>query len=425
MFTAAIFSLVVTRHIAYPLESMRRGTERFAAGDLDFRLALPDCEEFASLASAMNEMASQLRDRVRVVTEQRNERDAVFSSMIEGVLAVDLEERLLQANAAAERLLGFDASESGGHRIEEVVRNSVLHDMIRRTLVGETPVEDEIVIHGSEEDRILSVHCTSLSSAADERIGALAVLHDMTRLRRLESVRRDFVANVSHELKTPITTIKGFVETLVDGAAEDPSARDRFLEIMSRQVDRMHAIIEDLLSLSRLEDGGEKGGLVFESSRLLPVLKESVEICEARAGKKGITVDVQCSEDIVADINTPLLEQALVNLIDNAIKYGPDQSRVDVTAAVEGHDVVIHVRDSGPGIPERHIDRIFERFYRVDKGRSRELGGTGLGLAIVKHICITHMGNVSVDSHPGVETVFTVRIPRKREDSTGPGLSPT
>jgi two-component system phosphate regulon sensor histidine kinase PhoR len=236
------------------------------------------------------------------------------------------------------------------------------------------------------------------------------VLDDITDIQRLQRVRRDFVANVSHELKTPIASIKGFVETLLDGAAEDPDDRARFLEIIGRQADRLAAIIEDLLALSRLEQSQASGSLPLASTPLADVLATVAAECRPRATERSVRLEIDCPPDVTADINGPLLEQAVINLVDNAIKYSAAGRVVRVSAARDG-EAVIRVSDEGCGIAAEHLPRLFERFYRVDTARSRKLGGTGLGLAIVKHIAKAHGGSVDVESEAGVGTTFTLRLP--------------
>lgn len=411
---AALISLGISRRISRPLVEMKRGAERFAQGELDRRLPVSDSEEIGGLAEALNQMAAQLDDRIQTVLRQRNEQEAVLGSMVEGVLAVDTDERLIRINAAAAELLGTDPRLAEGRVIHEVVRKADLQRFVARALASAQPVEGDIVLHGSAGDLFLQAHGSRLRDSQGRNIGALVVLNDVTRLRRLENLRRDFVANVSHELKTPITAIKGFVETLLDGALDHKEDARRFLEIIIRQSERLHAIIEDLLALSRIEQESEKGGIELREGRLKAVLLSAIQACEPAAAAKAITVRLACDDTLAAPINAPLLEQALVNLVDNAIKYSPGEKEVLVEGRAEGGRVVLRVRDRGCGISREHLPRLFERFYRVDKARSRKQGGTGLGLAIVKHIVQAHGGQVTVESAPGAGSTFTLRLPRKR-----------
>ena len=229
-------------------------------------------------------------------------------------------------------------------------------------------------------------------------------------LNRLETIRRDFVANVSHELKTPITSIKGFVETLLDGAMNDPVEADRFLKIVSKHSNRLNAIIEDLLTLSRLEQDGT-AGVERQPIGLSGLVSSAVEICAHRAENKNISIKIECPDTLIASVNPPLIEQALINLISNAVKYSPEGKTVTVSVYAKREGVVLSVIDQGYGIAPEHLERLFERFYRVDKGRSRQEGGTGLGLAIVKHIAQAHGGTVSVKSTFGVSSTFSIFLP--------------
>ena len=257
-----------------------------------------------------------------------------------------------------------------------------------------------------------------LHDASGRQMGAVVVLNDVTRIRRLENFRRDFVANVSHELRTPITAIKGFVETLLDGAMREPESAEKFLGIIARQADRLNAIINDLLLLSKLEQQGEQGTVTTESAAIRGVLDAAIELCAFKADRKNIPIQVRCEGTLRAKVNVPLLEQALVNLVDNAVKYSEPGKPVTVEAALRnGGSLVIQVRDEGRGIEQEHLPRIFERFYRVDKGRSRDMGGTGLGLSIVKHIAQAHGGSVAVQSEPGKGSLFTITLPAAAPES--------
>jgi two-component system phosphate regulon sensor histidine kinase PhoR len=238
---------------------------------------------------------------------------------------------------------------------------------------------------------------------------ALVVLHDVTRLKKLELVRRDFVANVSHELKTPLTSIKAAVETLKAGAG--PEDAERFVDMILRHSDRLNAIIDDLLALSRIEQGEEKGEIVLEPGRVCEVLAAAATALESAAREKNIRVELDCAPELWARMNAALLEQAVTNLLDNAIKYSGAGATVRVRAGLEGDRVAIAVVDEGPGIPAEHLERIFERFYRVDQARSRKLGGTGLGLSIARHIVGAHGGEIRVRSEVGKGSVFTVWLP--------------
>lgn len=409
---AASVSLLVARRISRPLEEIQHGAERFARGELQHKLPLPPLHEAAALAETMNQMAAQLDARIHDVLQQRNEREAILSSMVEGVLAIDLDERVLSLNQAAARLLGIALDKAQTRTLQEVVRNRELQRLVSEVLTRQLPVATDFEILSREgEKRHIHAQGTVLYDPQNHPMGALVVLHDVTRLKKLENVRRDFVANVSHELKTPVTSIKGFVETLLDGAMHNPADAQRFLRIVASQADRLNSIIEDLLTLSRLEQGSDKAEISLEPGAIRQMLLTAVEVCLLKAEAKQIRVEIACDEGLSTRINAALLEQAVVNLVDNAIKYSPAGQKVHVTAFPEGDEVVIRVEDQGAGIPKEHLPRIFERFYRVDRARSRELGGTGLGLAIVKHIAQVHGGYATVKSTVGEGSVFCIHLP--------------
>lgn len=407
----AVLSLALSWKISRPLELMRLGAERFARGDLTHRLAVPSSREIAGLAASMNKMAAQLDERIRTIVAQRNEQQAVLSSMIEGVIAVSANGKVMSLNNAAAAMLQETIEDAEGRTVEEVVRNTELQQFIQHALDSAEPVEGQIALHEhSRLEQYLQVHGTLLADDQGRKIGALIVMNDVTHIRRLEQVRRDFVANVSHELKTPVTSIKGFIETLLDGAMENPEDSRRFLQIIARQTDRLNSIIDDLLILSRVEQQGEQK-VATERVELRGVLTAAVGLCELKASQKDMSIHIDCDETLTVDANASLLEQAVVNLVDNAIKYSDAGGDVRIEALRGDHEVLIGVHDHGCGIAKEHLPRLFERFYRVDKARSRTLGGTGLGLAIVKHIAQSHKGRVSVNSTVGKGSTFTLHLP--------------
>ena len=407
---AALLSLFVSRRISKPLESIKQGAERFAAGDFSYRLHSVGSIEVGALAETMNQMAAQLEERLQTVSKERNQREAVLSSMVEGVLAVDTDGHIISLNKAAAQFFNvFQPETAAGRSIEEVFRNVKLQRFITEVLEGQEALECELVVENNRT-YCLQARGTNLLGAQNRRIGAVIVFNDVSRLRRLENLRRDFVANVSHELKTPITAIKGFVETLLDGALKDPVEAERFLKIVAKHADRLNAIIEDLLMLSRLEQDG-KEGMEMQKTGLCGLMNSAVEVCTQRAADKKITIQVECPQALTATVNPPLIEQALINLIGNAVKYSADGKNVVVSACADNGGVVLSVKDQGYGIEKQHLDRLFERFYRVDKGRSRQEGGTGLGLSIVKHIAQAHGGTISVQSRYGEGSTFSIFLP--------------
>jgi two-component system phosphate regulon sensor histidine kinase PhoR len=407
----SMVSLIIARRISRPIEELREGAGYFIKGDFNYRLPVSDIEEIDSLNDSMRDMAQQLHARIGTITQQRTEIEAILSSMMEGVIAVDADERIIIMNSAAANMFGCDLPKVQGRIIQEAVRNSHLQKFVSETLSSEKPVEKEITIITGEE-RYLFGHGTLIRDIEGKKVGALFVLSDITRLRRLENVRKDFVANVSHEIKTPITAIKGFVELLRDDGKKDEEDVKRFLEIISKHVNRLEAIIDDLLRFSRIEKDVETEGIQLMESRIKDVLESAIQISKPIADSKGMDIGLFCEDGLTARINPPLLEQAVVNILDNAIKYTDDKTPAKIVAEQNDKELLIHIIDNGRGIEQEHLPRIFERFYRVDKARSRRLGGTGLGLAIVKHIMEAHKGHITVTSTPGEGSTFTIHLPK-------------
>jgi two-component system phosphate regulon sensor histidine kinase PhoR len=403
-------SLYLSRRISKPLEDMQFGVERFAQGQLSYRIREPSSSEMGKLTSALNLMAAQLDEKIKTIVEQKNEQEAVLESMVEGVIALDNDGKIINLNQAAAKLFHIDSSNSIGKHIYEIISFKDLVNLIKRTLKERNPGEQELILQ-EQETLYLQVNGSALKNAQEEVIGAVIVLNNVTRLRRLEKVRRDFVANVSHEIRTPLTTIKGFAETLLDGAAKDPKNVKGFLKIISKQSDRLNAIIEDLLILARLEQDDERAQIEFKKFPLKKVLKSAIKLCTLAADKRKIELTLDVEDNLTTNINPDLFEQAIVNLVDNAIKFSSDEGQVEIKAKTNKDEVEVSVKDSGCGVPEKHLPRLFERFYRVDKARSRDLGGTGLGLAIVKHITQVHGGRVEVKSEMGKGSVFSLYIP--------------
>jgi len=415
---AGFVTLIISRNVSRPLEQMKRSAQQFARGDFSERM-LPIAKKTASLeivtlASAMDRMAELLDEKIQAIVTHRNQLETVFSSMVEAVIAIDLEERVISINDAAAKLFDVDKSTATGKIVQQIVRNVKLQQKISNTLQNKKPVEDEIILHEKGGDRFLQTHVVTLSNGLGEYVGVLVVMNDVTRLRRLENIRRDFVANVSHELRTPITSIQGYVETLLDGALESKEDSEKFLAIVLRQSQRLNSIIDDLLCLSRIEEEARQGEIQRERSSLLPIIESALQFCEIKAKKSGVNLEFSCDAGLISNVNGPLIEQALINLIANAITYSKEDEKVSIDCAlmesVEKTRVKISVRDTGCGISKEHLPRLFERFYRSDKARSRSVGGTGLGLAIVKHIAQSHGGTVEVKSVEGEGSTFSLII---------------
>jgi two-component system phosphate regulon sensor histidine kinase PhoR len=403
---------LLARRAARPVEELCTAAQRLAAGDVDAALPSAELAEVAGLSAAFGRLKEQLVERGLTIGRQGTQQEAVLGSMIEGVLAIDARQRIVGMNRAAADLLGVDLEGVLRRPLQEVIRNPDLRRFALLAIDCREPVEDDLVLRAAR-DRTIRLRGTALRDVSGEG-GAVIVLNDVTDIERLETVRRDFVANVSHELKTPVASIKGFVETLLDGALDDPSDSRRFLEIVARQADRLASIIEDLLALSRIEQSEGSGNLPLEPTRIVDVFAAATADCGPRAAERSIRLNATCDESLVGEVNPPLLEQAIINLVDNAIKYSDPGREVRISAELEGEELVIRVIDEGAGIEAEHLPRLFERFYRVDKARSRKLGGTGLGLSIVKHIVQAHGGGVTVESTPGVGSTFRIGLPAAR-----------
>jgi two-component system phosphate regulon sensor histidine kinase PhoR len=418
MFLAGLATLFISRNITKPLEEMTKSAEQFSRGDFSERM-LPVAKktssaEVVTLAAAMDRMAELLDEKIQAIVTHRNQLETVFSSMVEAVIAIDIEERIIAINTAAAELFRIDRKKAAGKIMQELVRNVKLQQQISHTLSTREPIEDEIVLPGGSGDRNLQTNIVSLTNGVGEHVGALVVMNDVTNLRRLERVRSDFVANVSHELRTPITSIRGYVETLLDGALDIREDAEKFLEIVLRQSERLSSIIDDLLALSRIEEDSKQGTITLNPGQLLPVIENSVTTCHLKAEQAGVNVAFHCPEGLIVLMNAALLEQAIVNLLTNAIAYSKSGRDVEISidAGQDEGMIGISVRDRGCGIAPEHLPRLFERFYRSDKARSRAVGGTGLGLAIVKHIAQAHNGRVEVSSTEGEGSTFTIHVHR-------------
>ncbi len=405
---AILIGILVSRRISRPILELEKGAADFAKGSFGKKLELSEIDEIGELAGSMNFMADELNRRMREIIEQRNRQDAILSSMMEGVIAVDADGRLLSINRAACELLKAPEKYEG-KLFHEIIRNSALHKFIDGILEDKKTIEKELAFF-DEDSRQLYVRGTVLNDPEGGCIGALIVMNDITRLKRLENMRSEFVSNVSHEIKTPLTAIKASVETLLEPGLNNEEMGN-LLKIIGRHTDRLTSIVEDILSLSKLEQEKGQDATRFSEALLENVINAAVADCRVKAEAKGISLLVNCNSSIVARMDSSLMEQAVVNLVDNAIKYSDDKGSVEVGAGREDGKILISVKDHGCGIPQEHLPRIFERFYRVDRARSRKLGGTGLGLSIVKHIANVHGGRVEVESAVGKGSRFTIILP--------------
>ncbi|MGK0290049.1 MAG: two-component system phosphate regulon sensor histidine kinase PhoR [bacterium] len=405
---AALISLYISKRISQPLVEMKNAAMKFAEEDWSHHIAIPNSEEIGSLAIVLNETATQLRARINTITQQKTEHETVLSSMVEGVVAIDTQQRIISTNKAANQLFLINGEKAKGRFLQEEIRNTDLIQFVENITQANDEQETEIVL-SRQREKILKLHGTILRDAHGKNIGILVVFHDVTKVRHLEEIRQEFVANVSHELKTPITLIKGFVETVLDGEIHNPENAEHFLKIALKHVNRLNNIIEDLLVLAKVESDEKNTMLEFAS--IPAVIQSAVQFCETKAGQKNIIIQVDLEDDLSCKINAPLIEQAMINLIDNAIKYSEENTVIKVKASKKADNINLSVKDQGSGIMQEHLPRLFERFYRIDKSRSRKVGGTGLGLSIVKHIAQAHEGTVSVESIVQKGSEFSIHLP--------------
>ncbi len=398
----------VNKNITEPLEAMLDITKQLQVGDFSRRVLVRSTDEIGQLSRAFNELSQTLEEMFQTIHDRENKLNAILTSMGEGVLAVDSNYKVILANRSMAELINEAEESLIGKDLIEVIQSYQLVEVVADTLATSKSIETEIKLYPSSR-RTIAVTSSPLEDENSETIGAVIVLRDVTELRRLESMRKEFVANVSHELRTPLTSIKGFVETILNGKTNDAALVERFLTIVNGETDRMITLINDLLDLTKIENRKQK--LIFEPVNIRKIFEDTITVLSSKAEQKEIVVENKL-DDIIVLGDPKLLRQVSVNLIDNAIKYNKEGGRVWVDAAVEDGTACISVNDTGFGIPSDHLDRIFERFYRVDKGRSRHQGGTGLGLSIVKHIIDRHNGKIWAESEfgEGTRVKFTLKL---------------
>lgn len=423
---AVALSVGLAHSITKPLSDIAIAAKQLAGGNHDVRIRTGSRDEVGLLADTLNHMTDQLRAKIHELSEDRAQLLAVLTSMVEGVMVLDNRGRILQVNPALERMFAITRSETRGCPSFDVFRHPTLNTLISTVLATRTGQKEEIVLMPGGQ--CLHIEASIAGGERENDACAVLVFHDITEIRRLETIRKDFVANVSHELRTPLTSIKGYIEALLDGAKDDPETSTKFLDIILKQSDRLNLILEDLLQLSRIESGH----ILLKRERLpvQRVIERTLAMIKPLADKKGHRLVSLMKNELPAVLgDEDRLMQVLSNLLDNAVKYTPEKGTITVAARPVSDDtkrpaiitaVELSVSDTGIGIPEQDRPRIFERFYRVDKARSRELGGTGLGLAIVKHIVEGHGGQVWVEANTPTGSRFVVRLPVHQ---TGPPLS--
>src|SRR5256885_9268999 len=400
-------SLLISRSFSDRVDRLTKFSFRVAEGDFHPIEADRSGDALDSLAVSINQTAAQLDQTIRTLTEERNLSSAILGSMVEGVAVVNASERLLFSNAGFAEILNLDVPPQSGSALVEIVRQTELIEAVRGVLKDEPRVETEIVT-GTLRQRFFAATVASVRAA--ETSGAVIVLHDITELRKLERVRRDFVANVSHELRTPLTAIPGFAETLLCGAIHDPQNRLHFLEIILEHSRRLARLTEDLLMLSKMD--ADRFELEIRRLSVSQFVESCIETTQRPAAEKDLRISVNLQQplpDIAADRRR--LAEVLQNLLDNAMQYTPSGGQIMISASANGTEVIFTVSDTGIGIPRADQSRIFERFYRVDVARSREVGGTGLGLSIAKHLVEVHGGRIWVESEVGQASQFHFTVP--------------
>jgi len=406
LIVTAAASLISSLLLTSRINQVKRFAQRAAAGDFTPLQSAAAQDELTDLSDAVGGMVAQLGQTIHTLTDERNRSAAILGSMVEGVAVVGGDERILYCNQAFEQILELPQGSSQGKKLVEGLRQAELVTAVRQVLSGGDDVTGEVEV-GTVRRRSFSVTAAPVRAAGTS--SAVLVLHDITELRRLERVRRDFVANVSHEFKTPLTAIQGFAETLLGGALDDKANIRRFMEIIREHAQRLARLTDDLLKLSRIEAG--KLDLESRPVNVAALVNGCVETARLKAESKGLHIVVDLPSGLPPVRGDAIqLGEVLQNLVDNALQYTPSGGRIDVTAYSNGHEVVFTVADTGIGIPESDLARIFERFYRVDTARSREAGGTGLGLSIARHIVDAHGGRIWVESAVGQGSRFRFSI---------------
>ncbi len=404
---ALLLGLFVAWTLARPLEDLTRVANAMGEGDYEQRVEFDRNDEFGHLGESLNRIGAEVARRIAAVSRDDAQLRAMLAVMVEGVLAIDESDHILFINDAAKTMFDVELEECHGRSLWELAPISELQGLTKRTRSSSALARAEFDMFRTGKEQVIDAHAAPLQ-AGDES-GLVIVLHDITDLRRLERVRRDFVANVSHELKTPLASIKGFVETLLDGALHDPEHNERFLARIDANVERLNELVSDLLSLARIES--QEKSIKRELVDWRPIIEEVRLSKEDLMRRKGLSWGSRGFDERARVMgNAKAMRQVVDNLVDNAIKY-TSAGEITVRFEIQGNEGVLLVCDTGLGIPAEDLDRIFERFYRVDRARSREVGGTGLGLSIVKHLVLSLGGRVSVESRVGQGTCFRVSLP--------------
>lgn len=405
---ALLIGLALSGSVLRPIREMQRMASAIAAGDLSYRLPLRFGDELGEIAAVLQRMSEQLRERAELATREKEQLQAVLNGMVEGVLVVDPDQRILLGNQQLRDFFGM-ASELRGRTALEAIRHAELAAVLKAAENADEPVSRAIeVAHPSH--RTLRVHAVRLPPAGGARAGTVAVLHDVTELMQLEKMRREFVANASHELRTPLAAIRGFAETLLGSSALSDADRRAYLEVIDRHARRLSALVGDLLELSKIES--RETNLERAAIDINKLAETLLHDLRPRLAEKQLTATLSSERSGIAWADAQSCEQILSNLLDNAIKYTEPGGSIALRIGGDDRSVRVEVADTGMGIPQRDLGRIFERFYRVDQARSRSQGGTGLGLAIVKHLVQGLGGEIEVKSQLGRGSTFSFSLPR-------------
>ena len=414
LLVAGGIGFLIARMITKPLREMLGLAKDIASGNFSRKIKVRSKDEIGEFAQTFNQMAEEVETNVKTITKDRDQMRAVLTSVVEGIVAIDKNERVILFNSALEEMFSLNKGKVIGKFFWEVIRNNELNDLLKETMNRGKLETRELTLFLPEE-RIFQVH--ALPIKGEEGIsGVVAVLHDITELKKLERMRIEFVTNVSHELRTPLTSIRGFIETLKDGAIDEPKNSRQFLNIIESHAERLNNLINDLLELSRIESKDIK--MEFQPLNLRELTEEVVSNFKKAMKQKGHRIEIDFPAQFPqVEVNPKKIEWVFNNLIDNAIKFTPRNGKICIRAVDKEKDIRIEVSDTGIGIPQEHLPRLFERFYRVDKARSRELGGTGLGLSIVKHIIQVHGGTVGVESEVDKGSRFFFTLPKKQSSA--------
>jgi len=406
---ASIISLIISLTITRPLQEMTKVSQKISKGDFSKKLKILNQDEIGQLADSLNLMSEELANKIRIISEDKDKMEVVLSGVIEGITAIDKEGRIILFNHALKNMIDCSSDRVLEKFHWEIIRNNQLNELLKETLQKGQALTREITLF-SPQEKIFHASANPLTEK-NKVWGAVVVLNDITEIKKLEKMRSEFVANVSHELRTPLTSIQGFVETLKEGAINDPEKAQYFLEIIEKQSNRLNNLIEELLQLSKIES--QEIAMNLQSIDLRDLIDKTISEFKKKIEQKDHKIKINISPQLpLVKADPEQIEVVFRNLLDNAVKYTPDGGEIYISALEKAENIYIEVADNGIGISAEHLPRIFERFYRANKDRSRKLGGTGLGLAIVKHIVQAHQGTIGVESKPGKGSKFFFTLPK-------------